>query len=74
MTREEGTISGELDITVDPGGFGLVRYRETEDWYTIGNLDDDEPRTWKSVAELEEAIVQGIGARDAAGNTIPFEC
>lgn len=74
MTREAGTISGDLDITLDPEGFGLVRYRETEDWYTIGNLDDEEPRTWQTAAELVAAITEGIGARDAAGNTIPFEC
>ncbi|MEU1986076.1 hypothetical protein [Nocardia sp. NPDC019395] len=74
MTREAGTISGALDITLDPGGHGLVRYRETEEWYTIGNLDDTPPRTWKTCAELAEAIAKGTGARDAAGNTIPFEC
>lgn len=74
MTREAGTISGELDITLDPGGRGLVRYRETEEWYTIGNLDDEEPRTWETCRELAEAITKGIGARDAAGNKIPFEC
>lgn len=74
MTRETGTISGELDVSLDSAGHGRVRYRETEEWYTIGNLDDEEPRTWKTCAELAEAIVAGIGARDAAGNTIPFEC
>ncbi|WP_328391406.1 hypothetical protein [Nocardia sp. NBC_00416] len=74
MTREAGTISGDLDVTLDPQGQGLVRYRETEDWYTIGNLDDEQPRTWDTCTELVEAITKGIGARDAAGNTIPFEC
>ena len=74
MTREAGTISGALDITLDPGGYGLVRYRETEQWYTIGNLDDTTPRTWKSCGELADAIAQVTGTRDAAGNTVPFEC
>lgn len=73
MTEEEGTVSGKLDVTVDESGKGLVRYRDTDTWYTIGNLDAEPPRTWSSVAELVAAIEAGIGARDAAGNTIPFE-
>lgn len=74
MTREAGTISGALDITLDSEGYGLVRYRETEQWYTIGNLDDTEPRTWKSGTELADAIAKVSGTRDSAGNTVPFEC
>ncbi|MBF6351541.1 MULTISPECIES: hypothetical protein [Nocardia] len=73
MTREAGTISGALDITLDPDGYGLVRYRETEQWYTIGNLDDTTPRRWLTCAELAEAIAKVSGTRDAAGNTVPFE-
>ncbi|MET7767101.1 hypothetical protein [Nocardia sp. NPDC005366] len=66
-------MSGELDVTLDDTGKGLVRYRDTEQWYTIGNFDAEPPRTWKSVHELASAIHAGIGARDAAGNTVPFE-
>ncbi|WP_084161307.1 hypothetical protein [Nocardia sp. BMG51109] len=73
MTREEGTVSGELDVCVDESGRGLVRYRDTDTWYTIGNLDDEPPRTWASAAELAAAVEAGCGQRDAAGNVIPFE-
>ncbi|MGV9409586.1 hypothetical protein ACWDOP_06685 [Nocardia sp. NPDC003693] len=73
MTREEGTVSGELDVAVDDTGTALVRYRDTETWYTIGNLEDNPPVKWSSVADLVAAIEAGQGARDAAGNTIPFE-
>lgn len=73
MTQEEGTVSGELDVAIDDTGTGLVRYRGTETWYTIGNLDADKPRTWETVAELVSAIEANIGKRDATGNTIPFE-
>ncbi|WP_081879356.1 hypothetical protein [Nocardia sp. NRRL WC-3656] len=73
MTDEEGTVSGELDVTVDEQGRGLVRYRDTETWYHIGNLDGEPAHTWTDVAELVSAIDAGRGNRDAAGNTIPFE-
>lgn len=73
MTREEGTVSGALDVMVDDSGKGLVRYRGTRKWYTIGNLEDEEPRTWSSVDELAAAIENEIGTRDAVGNTAPFE-
>ncbi len=66
-------MSGELDVTVDESGKGKVRYRETEDWYMIGNFDAEPPRTWSGVAELVTAIEAAAGERDAAGNTIPFE-
>lgn len=73
MTDEEGTVSGDLDVMVDDRGRGLVRYRATETWYHIGNLDGDPARTWVDVAELVAAIETGRGDRDAAGNVIPFE-
>lgn len=73
MTREEGTVSGELDVAVDAAGAGLVRYRDTDTWYHIGNLDDRPPLQWATVADLMAAIESGQGTRDAAGNTIPFE-
>ena len=74
MTREAGTISGARDITLDPDGYGLVRYRDTEDWYTIGNLDDTTPRTWPDCTTLADAIAEVSGTHDAAGNTVVFEC
>ncbi|MEV0032876.1 hypothetical protein [Nocardia sp. NPDC050793] len=73
MTEEEGTVSGDLDVTVDATGKGLVRYRDTETWLTIGNLDGDPPRTWSTTAELAAAIEAIRGARDAAGNVVFFE-
>jgi hypothetical protein len=73
MTEEEGTVSGDLDITVDDTGKGLVRYRGTDTWYTIGNLDTEPPRTWATVADLAAAINAYIGTRDASGNIVPFE-
>ena len=73
MTEEEGTVSGELDVTVDDTGKGLVRYRGTDTWYTIGNLDRERPRKWASVAELAAAIETETGKRDPAGNIVPFE-
>ncbi|WP_330180745.1 hypothetical protein OHB26_30715 [Nocardia sp. NBC_01503] len=73
MTQEEGTVSGALDVAVDDAGTGLVRYRDTDTWYTIGNLDDRPPLRWSSVEDLVEAIEAGQGMRDQAGNTIPFE-
>ncbi|MEV6431892.1 hypothetical protein [Nocardia sp. NPDC051463] len=73
MTDEEGTVSGDLDVTVDKTGKGLVRYRGNDSWYTIGNLDAEPPRSWGTVADLAAAIEAGIGIRDAAGNTVPFE-
>ncbi|MEV5837098.1 hypothetical protein [Nocardia sp. NPDC052112] len=73
MTEEEGTVSGELDVTIDATGKGLVRYRKTETWYTIGNLEAEPPRTWTSVGELAAAIEAAIGVRDPAGNIVPFE-
>ncbi len=73
MTDEEGTVSGDLDVTVDDEGRGMVRYRGTETWYHIGNLDGDPARGWADVAELVAAVVAGRGERDAAGNVIPFE-
>ncbi|WP_084477609.1 hypothetical protein [Nocardia jejuensis] len=73
MTQEEGTVSGDLDVAVDSSGVGMVRYRDTETWYHIGNLDDRPPVTWSTINDLVVAIEKGQGARDAAGNTIPFE-
>ncbi|WP_430334213.1 hypothetical protein [Rhodococcus sp. ACT016] len=73
MTAEEGTVSGALDVTLDDDYRGLVRYRGTEAWLTIGNLDDEPPRVWATVAELADAIEADSGARDPAGNVIPFE-
>lgn len=73
MTEEEGTVSGALDVTLDAEGRGLVRYRDTESWLTIGNLDDEPPCTWATVTDLAAAIEADVGARDAAGNVIPFE-
>ncbi|WP_280265491.1 hypothetical protein [Nocardia wallacei] len=73
MTEEEGTVSGELDVCLDDSGRGMVRYRGTDTWYTIGNLEADPPRTWIAVTDLAAAIVAGIGERDAAGNVVPFE-
>lgn len=66
-------MSGELDVTVAEFGKALVRYRDTDTWYTIGNLDAEKPQAWSSAAELAAAIEAGAGTRDAAGNTIPFE-
>ncbi|WP_227998876.1 hypothetical protein [Nocardia australiensis] len=60
-------------MSIDDTGKGLVRYRGTETWYTIGNFDAEAPRTWTKVAELAKAIESGIGARDAAGNALVFE-
>jgi len=73
MTEEEGTVSGKLDVTVDDTGKGLVRYRDTERWYTIGNIEAQPPRTWTAVADLAAAIEATAGIRDAAGNIVPFE-
>ncbi len=73
MTQEEGTISGDLDVAVDESGTALVRYRETDTWYTIGNLEGATPLRWSSAKELAEAIESEAGQRDAAGNTVPFE-
>ncbi|MEV0294634.1 hypothetical protein [Nocardia sp. NPDC050710] len=73
MTEEEGTVSGDLDVTLDAAGKGLVRYRGTDTWLTIGNLDGEPPRVWATVTELAAAIEADIGMRDAAGNVIPFE-
>lgn len=66
-------MSGELDVTVAESGKALVRYRDTDTWYTIGNLDAEKPQAWNSAEELAAAIEAGAGTRDAAGNTIPFE-
>ncbi|EME24148.1 hypothetical protein [Rhodococcus triatomae] len=73
MTVEEGTVSGFLDVTVTPEGGGLVRYRDTETWLTIGNLEDVPPALWESSPDLAAAIEAGAGVRDAAGNAVPFE-
>ncbi|WP_280254915.1 hypothetical protein [Nocardia wallacei] len=73
MTDEEGTVSGDLDVRVDDAGRGQVRYRDTDTWYTIGNLEAEPPRSWSSVADLAAAIEASRGERDAAGNVIPFE-
>lgn len=73
MTAEEGTVSGLLDVTVDEDGAGLVRYRGTEDWLTIANLDDEPPAVWAAVSELVAAIEDAAGVKDVAGNVIPFE-
>lgn len=72
FTTEQGTISGELEIQVSEDKTGQVRYFETEDWYQIGNENDDTPKTWESVEELKSAIESSAG-KDAAGNTIAFE-
>ncbi|MFE3546853.1 hypothetical protein ACFXK0_28150 [Nocardia sp. NPDC059177] len=73
MTEEEGTVSGELDVMLDDTGKGLVRYRGTDTWYTIGNIEAEPPRTWDSVADLVKAIKKVAGTRDVAGNTVVFE-
>lgn len=73
MTEEEGTVSGELDVTVDDLGRGLVRYRGTDTWLTIANLDGEPPRTWDAVEDLVTAIEAETGARDFTGNIMPFE-
>lgn len=73
MTEEEGTVSGDLDVMLDDDGHGLVRYRGTERWYTIGNLDFEPPRTWSSLDELVKAIKKDAGTRDATGNLVVFE-
>ena len=73
MTVEEGTLSGSLDVTVTSAGRGLVRYRGTETWLTIGNLEDAPPATWETATDLAAAIEAGIGVRDVAGNAVPFE-
>lgn len=66
-------MSGELDVAIDATGKGLVRYRETGTWYTIGNLEAEAPRTWATVGELATAVEAAAGIRDAAGNIVPFE-
>ncbi|MFE6926228.1 hypothetical protein ACFVAV_34815 [Nocardia sp. NPDC057663] len=73
MTEEEGTVSGELDVMLDDAGKGLVRYRGTDTWYTIGNIEAEPPRAWDSVADLVKAIKKVAGTRDVAGNTVVFE-
>ncbi|MEV0337285.1 hypothetical protein [Nocardia sp. NPDC050717] len=73
MTEEEGTVSGELDVMLDDAGHGLVRYRGTDTWYTIGNIEGEPPRVWDSVADLVKAIKKIAGTRDVAGNTVVFE-
>ncbi|WP_336087894.1 hypothetical protein [Nocardia sp. SSK8] len=73
MTEEEGTVSGELDVMLDDSGKGLVRYRGTDTWYTIGNIEAEPPRTWETVADLVKAIKKVAGTRDIAGNTVVFE-
>ncbi|MEV6067402.1 hypothetical protein AB0L82_12690 [Nocardia sp. NPDC052001] len=73
MTQEEGTVSGDLDVTLDYSGKGLVRYRGTATWYTIGNLEDTPPRSWSAVEDLAGAIEQEADGRDSFGNVIPFE-
>ncbi|MFC6014322.1 hypothetical protein [Nocardia lasii] len=73
MTDEEGTISGELDVMLDDAGRGLVRYRDTDTWYTIGNLEGEPARTWECVADLVKAIKKVAGTRDAVGNAVVFE-
>jgi len=60
-------------VSVDDSGKGLVRYRDTDTWFTIGNWDAEPPRTWATVADLAKAIEANIGTRDAAGNTVSFE-
>lgn len=73
LTEEEGTVSGELDLSLDESGHGLVRYRGTEKWYRIGNLDAEPPCTWVDLAALVSAVRASLGERDFAGNVIPFE-
>ncbi|MEU4601227.1 MULTISPECIES: hypothetical protein [Nocardia] len=73
MTEEEGTVSGELDVMLDDAGKGLVRYRGTDTWYTIGNIEAEPPRTWECVADLVKAIKKVAGTRDVAGNAVVFE-
>lgn len=73
LTVEEGTVSGSLDVTITSAGSGLVRYRGTDTWLTVGNLEDAPPATWKTATELAAAIEAAVGDRDAAGNTVPFQ-
>lgn len=73
MTEQEGTVSGALEVTVDGAGRGLVRYRGTAAWLTIGNLEGQAPRTWTAVADLVAAVEASRGGRDSRGNTVPFE-
>ncbi|MFE4461642.1 hypothetical protein ACFROC_30185 [Nocardia tengchongensis] len=73
MTREEGTVSGDLDVTLDYSGHGLVRYRGTATWYTFVIVVDVEPRWWTWVLVVATAIVFFWGGRDATGNVTPFE-
>ncbi|MFC4377807.1 hypothetical protein ACFO5K_27390 [Nocardia halotolerans] len=73
MTEEEGTVSGDLDVMLDDSGKGLVRYRGTERWYTIGNIEAEPPHTWECVADLVKAIKKVAGTRDVAGNAVVFE-
>ncbi|MFC3966462.1 hypothetical protein [Nocardia jiangsuensis] len=51
----------------------MVRYRGTEKWYRIGNLDAEPPCTWVDLAALVSAVQAALGERDFAGNVIPFE-
>lgn len=72
LTEEEGPVSGDLDVAVDEAGTALVRYRDTDTWYAIGNLDSEPPRSWDTAAELAAAVEAGTGRRDSAGNAVPF--
>lgn len=73
MTVEEGTMSGLLDVAVTTAGRGLVRYRDTDTWLTVGTVDGDPSDGWATAADLAAAIEDGAGVRDAAGNAVPFE-
>ncbi|WP_188831315.1 hypothetical protein [Nocardia camponoti] len=73
MTEEEGTISGALDVMLDDAGKGLVRYRDTDSWYHIGNIEGEDAKTWDSLGDLVKAIKKVAGTRDVAGNAVVFE-
>ncbi|MFI5780891.1 hypothetical protein [Nocardia sp. NPDC051570] len=73
MTEQEGTLSGDLDVAVDSDGTALVRYRATDTWYTIGNLDGTPPLRWPAAADLAAAVESVAATRDTAGNTTVFE-
>ncbi|NUS44027.1 MAG: hypothetical protein HOQ24_10115 [Mycobacteriaceae bacterium] len=73
MTQEDGTVSGDLDVAVNGAGRGFVRYRGTQRWLTIGNLEGTPPRTWSSAAELAAAVTAAADVRDGFGNVVPFE-
>lgn len=64
-TSEEGTISGELEVTVHSNR-ALVRYADTESWYHVPGEYHGSPQ------ELADAVSRDN--RDEGGNRIPFSC